>query len=169
MVQERSVLPVARAGDGSRVSLGQLVGVGTGPGDPDLVTVRAVEALAAADVVFVLVTSPDETGTAERVVLHYVEAWRVEPLVLPGHGGPGHGVGWDGVAARIGEWFLGHPGGTAVLATVGGPGIRSPFGRLAEAVRRLAGPVETGFVPGMCATQEVPPTIASAPERSAPC
>lgn len=160
MAQERSVAPAARAGDGTTVSLGQLVGVGTGPGDPDLVTVRAADALAGADVVFVLVTSPDETGTAERVVLRYAEAWRVVPLVFPGHGEPGHGGGWDTLAARIGEWFLGHPGGTAVLATLGDPGVQSHFGRLAEAVCRVVGPVEIGFVPGLQPMQDVPSITA---------
>ncbi|MGE3289264.1 MAG: SAM-dependent methyltransferase [Pseudonocardia sp.] len=158
MAQERSVVSATRAGDGTAVSLGRLVGVGTGPGDPDLVTVRAADALAAADVVFVLVAGPDETGTAERVVLHHVEAWRVEPLLLRGRGRPGQG--WDGATARIGDWFLRHPGGTAVLATFGDPGIGSHFGRLAEAVCRTVGPVEIDIVPGLCPMQDVPPLTA---------
>jgi precorrin-2/cobalt-factor-2 C20-methyltransferase len=47
----------------------RLTGVGVGPGDPGLVTVRAVETLRSADTVFVPVSASGETGYAERVVL----------------------------------------------------------------------------------------------------
>jgi len=46
----------------------RLVGVGMGPGDPELVTVKALRVLREADVVLVPVMAPDEPGRAEVTV-----------------------------------------------------------------------------------------------------
>ena len=46
----------------------RLVGVGMGPGDPELVTVKAVRVLREADVVVVPVMDPDDVGRAEATV-----------------------------------------------------------------------------------------------------
>ena len=61
----------------------RLVGVGVGPGDPELVTVKAVRELREAAVVFVPVTDTGEVGRAEATVLAYVEPDRVRRLGSP--------------------------------------------------------------------------------------
>ena len=48
----------------------RLIGVGVGPGDPELVTVKGVNALRAADVVVVPVMDTGERGRAAATVLH---------------------------------------------------------------------------------------------------
>lgn len=71
-----------RRRDGGRGSRGRLTGVGVGPGDPDLVTVKGVKVLTSADAVFVPVGERGDTGYAERVVLAHVAGHRVRRLTF---------------------------------------------------------------------------------------
>ena len=59
-----------------------LIGVGVGPGDPELVTVKGVNALRGADVVVVPVMDTGERGRAEATVLHYVGAEKIVRVVF---------------------------------------------------------------------------------------
>ena len=143
-----------------------LVGIGVGPGDPELLTVKAANLLAKADVVFVPVAAGDEgTGRAEQTVLHYAEAWRIErvefALTLHEHDRE-HAYdftarerAWDAAAAQVGAWFASHPGGTAVFATIGDPCVYSTFSYLAASVRGLVGDLEVRLVPGITAMQDL--------------
>jgi precorrin-2/cobalt-factor-2 C20-methyltransferase len=132
-----------------------LIGVGMGPGDPDLVTVRAADLLAKADVVFVPVADPQGTGRAEQTALYYAEAWRVERVVFAPHD-PGHrGRAWDAAVAAVAGWFAAHPAGVAAFATIGDPGVYSAFPRFAESVRGLVGDLDVRLVPGITAMQEL--------------
>jgi precorrin-2/cobalt-factor-2 C20-methyltransferase len=135
-----------------------LTGVGVGPGDPELVTVKAANLLARADVVFVPVADSGETGRAERTVLCYAEAWRVERVVFALHDRE-HTArrerAWDAAAAQVARWFAAHPGGSAAFATIGDPCVYSTFSYLAASVREVVGELDVQLVPGVTAMQDL--------------
>jgi precorrin-2/cobalt-factor-2 C20-methyltransferase len=81
----------------------RLIGVGVGPGDPELVTVKAVRVLREADLVLVPVLAAadpgiPEPGRAETIVRAYVDANVIKRLefALNDTGGitPRRGGGW---------------------------------------------------------------------------
>jgi precorrin-2/cobalt-factor-2 C20-methyltransferase len=127
-----------------------LVGVGVGPGDPELVTVKAVRVLRGADIVFVPVADTGETGRAEATVLHYVDAARSRRVVFALKD-----PDWPAAAQEVAGWLGAHPGCTAAFATIGDPTVYSTFSRLATAVGELAPELTVELVPGVTAMQDL--------------
>lgn len=135
-----------------------LVGVGMGPGDPDLVTVKAANVLAKADVVFVPVSDAEGTGRAEQTALFYAEAWRIQRVLFVLHDRE-HTArreqAWDAAAAQVAAWFAEHPGRTAAFATIGDPCVYSTFTYLASSVRALVEGLSVELIPGITAMQDL--------------
>lgn len=133
----------------------RLTGVGVGPGDPELVTVKAVRVLREADVVFVPVSAGvrGEPGYAEGVVRTHAhrEVRRLE-FVL-GDDPACREASWDAagraVAAAVAD------GAWAAFATIGDPNLYSTFTHLANTVRALAPEVRIDTVPGITALQDL--------------
>ena len=133
----------------------RLVGVGVGPGDPELVTVKGVRELREASVVFVPVTDTGEVGRAEATVLGYVDTSRVRRLRFAIHDDPdgqARNTAWDVAGAEVAEALL-H--GDVAFATIGDPNIYSTFTYLAATVRDLLPDVEIATVPGITAMQDL--------------
>jgi precorrin-2/cobalt-factor-2 C20-methyltransferase len=63
-------------------SRGTLVGVGVGPGDPELLTLRAVRAIRGADRVLAPSSAVDAVGRAESIVRQACPGVRIERLVF---------------------------------------------------------------------------------------
>ena len=135
----------------------RLTGVGVGPGDPELVTVKGVRVLREADVVVVPVMDAGETGRAEATVRAHVEA---EPLrlvfALDDRGGPTAErlSAWEAAADRVAQVFRDGAGNVA-FATIGDPNVYSTFTYLADAVRERLPEVEVATVPGITAMQDL--------------
>jgi precorrin-2/cobalt-factor-2 C20-methyltransferase len=141
------------AGAGTRPA-GRLTGVGVGPGDPDLITIKAVKALRAADRLFVPVGEGGELGYAERVVLAHRDTADVERLVFALGDDPGaRARAWDAAGAAVAAVI--RAGEHAVFATIGDPNLYSTFTYLAATVRQLVPEVEVDTVPGITAMQDL--------------
>ncbi|MEV5753475.1 precorrin-2 C(20)-methyltransferase [Actinoallomurus sp. NPDC052308] len=134
----------------------RLIGVGVGPGDPELVTVRAVRILREADVVLVPVMALDEPGRAESVVRAYTDRAERVVFALNDRGGRSERrVGaWDAAARRVVEAFAGGAR-TVAFATIGDPNVYSTFTYLARTVRDREPGVEVETVPGVTAMQDL--------------
>jgi precorrin-2/cobalt-factor-2 C20-methyltransferase len=141
------------AGAGAQAA-GRLTGVGVGPGDPDLITIKAVKALHAADRLFVPVGEGGGLGYAERVVLAHRDGVQVERLVFALGDDPGaRARAWDAAGAAVAAAV--RRGQHAVFATIGDPNLYSTFTYLAATVRQLVPEVEVDTVPGITAMQDL--------------
>lgn len=127
----------------------RLIGVGVGPGDPELVTLKAIRALRAAGRVFVPVLERDEPGRAETTVRAHAGHERIERLVFTLD--DRRGEFWRRAGERVAGYL--RTGDTAAFATIGDPNIYSTFTYLAGAVRELLPGVEVRTVPGVTAMQ----------------
>lgn len=131
-----------------------LVGVGMGPGDPGMATLRAVEVLRAADRVLAPCTSRSAVGRAEAIVRGAAPDVAVErvPFVME--------VDTDARAAAISSaaelavTYL-DAGERVAFITLGDPNIYSTFSSVADQVRQRRPAVPVEVVPGIMAFQDL--------------
>jgi precorrin-2/cobalt-factor-2 C20-methyltransferase len=134
----------------------RLTGVGVGPGDPELVTVKGVHALRAAGVVVVPVMDTGETGRAEATVLHYVEPSRVVRVVFALNERADRArreAAWDAAGAKVADLLRTH--GSVAFATIGDPNVYSTFTYLAQTVGASVPGLAVVTVPGITAMQDL--------------
>jgi precorrin-2/cobalt-factor-2 C20-methyltransferase len=136
-----------------------LIGVGVGPGDPELVTVKAVRVLREADVVFVpVMAGPPGPGRAEATIRAHVPGDRVRPVpfALNDTGGvtARRAAAWQAAAAEVARAFEAGAD-TVAFGTIGDPNLYSTFSYLAQTVRGLVPGVTIETVPGITALQDL--------------
>ena len=131
-----------------------LVGVGVGPGDPELLTDRARRILLAAGRVLAGSISDDATGKAEAVVHAAAPGVAVERVVL--HVGPDAKARRRTLAAAA-ERIAVHlqQGELVAFATLGDPHLYSSFPALAEAVQALQHGAVVEAEPGILPFQQL--------------
>src|SRR5688572_21640648 len=129
---------------------GALVGVGVGPGDPELMTVRAVRAVREADRVLAPSSAVDAVGRAESIVRQACPGVRVERLVFEmGQAGGSIAEAADVVVAGL------DAGQRLAFVTLGDPNVYSTFSSVAARVRELRAGAAIETVPGIMAFQEL--------------
>lgn len=133
---------------------GRLIGVGVGPGDPELVTLKALRVLREADVVFVPVADSGEPGRAEAVVRAHIDAARVRRLDFAlSDDAAAREESWDRAGAEVARVLS--QARSAAFATIGDPNVYSTFAYLAQTVRAIVGDVVIETVPGITAMQDL--------------
>jgi precorrin-2/cobalt-factor-2 C20-methyltransferase len=131
---------------------GRLVGIGVGPGDADLVTVRAVAALRRATRIVAPATAVDAVGRAEAIVRQAVPGLRVERIpfaMAPGRAERDRSV--EEAADALAGYL--EAGDEVAFVTLGDPLMYSTFTSVAAAVRRRRPATAVEQVPGIMAFQ----------------
>jgi precorrin-2/cobalt-factor-2 C20-methyltransferase len=139
-----------------------LTGVGVGPGDPELLTVKAARILREADVVFAPTTALDQASRAEEIALAAtgVQARRLVFALEDTRGATDERrAAWDAAGQAVVAAFA--QGATRIaFATLGDPNVYSTFGYLAQTVAGLDASVAVRTVPGITALQDLAGRVA---------
>ena len=133
---------------------GRLIGVGVGPGDPELLTVKGMRVLRDADEVFVPVADTGEMGRAEATVREYVDGQRITRLLFAlSDDTEARERNWTNAATEVSKHLQDDK--ICAFATIGDPNVYSTFTYLARSVRQIEPQVEIETVPGITAMQDL--------------
>lgn len=146
-------MPAVPALPGLPALPGRLTGVGVGPGDPGLLTRRAMAVLEGCDRVVAPVTAGAGPGRAESVVSEALPHLAVSRLVFEMTRGASRDAALAGAALALVPWLAG--GEHVAFVTLGDPNIYSTFPALVGALRAAGHDVAVDTVPGITAFQEL--------------
>ena len=132
---------------------GTLYGIGVGPGDPELITLKAINVLRRVAVVFAAASTKDSHSLAEKIVSsHLKEGVPVEPLGFPmTRDKKILAEAWQENARIVVETLK--KGEDAAFITLGDPMIYSTFGYLMRTIKETDPDIYIEIIPGITSYQ----------------
>jgi precorrin-2/cobalt-factor-2 C20-methyltransferase len=128
--------------------IGTLYGIGVGPGDPDLITLKAVRLLQSVPHIFASCSTKNSYSLALNIVRPHLNGAGIEHLPFPMTKEPQVlQEAWENNAARVLEVL--NSGADAAFITLGDPLTYSTFGYLLKTLKRLNPGVRVVTVPGI--------------------
>ena len=123
---------------------------GTGPGDPELITLSAIYAASSSDVIIVPRSKSDAPGLAEKIIAHYLPGRKYIPLVFPMTRDAEYrdSLILSQLREKIHEW---ENANTIFFPMIGDSMLYSTGKYLLSAFRELVPDIEAEFIPGISA------------------
>jgi precorrin-2/cobalt-factor-2 C20-methyltransferase len=134
-------------------NIGTLYGLGVGPGDPELLTIKAVRILGEVDLVFAAASPGNDYSLAGQIAApHLRPGTEVRRLDFPMVGsGPDLAAAWRANAAEMAEALL--AGSSAAFLTLGDPSTYSTYSYVLPYLAELLPPGHVVTVPGITSYQ----------------
>ncbi|MFZ5450193.1 MAG: precorrin-2 C(20)-methyltransferase [Thermodesulfobacteriota bacterium] len=127
---------------------GTLYGIGVGPGDPELITLKALKVLHKVPHIFAACSTKNSYSLALGIVRCHLNGAGIEHLPFPMSKDPQVlQEAWDQNARRVLEVLDG--GSDAAFVTLGDPLTYSTFGYLLKTLKRLRPEVHIVTIPGI--------------------
>jgi precorrin-2/cobalt-factor-2 C20-methyltransferase len=128
--------------------VGTLYGIGVGPGDPDLITLKAVRVLQRVPHIFASCSTKNSYSLALNIVRPHLNGAGIEPLPFPMTRDPQVlKEAWEKNSERVLEVL--NSGADAAFITLGDPLTYSTFGYLLKTLKRLNPEVLVVTIPGI--------------------
>lgn len=130
-------------------NIGKLFGVGVGPGDPELITVKAVRIIKEADIIFTAASTKNKYSLAVEIASPYISASaRIEKLSFPMTKDVKEvETAWIHNAKQIAKSLK--QGKNAVFLTLGDPTTYSTFGYILKKMDCIMPEADIETIPGI--------------------
>ena len=128
---------------------GKLFGVGVGPGDPELLTIKAVRVIKEADIIFTAASTKNRYSLAVEIATPYISpSTRIEKLSFPMTKDEKEvETAWVHNAKQIAEELK--KGKNAVFLTLGDPTTYSTFGYILKKMECIMPEADIETIPGI--------------------
>lgn len=134
---------------------GKLYGIGVGPGDPELLTLKAMKILKSIDVLFIPKSREDKRSLAYSIVSDVIDKdWECIDLILPMTRDQ-ELLNWHWQRAARDVISILNRGRDAAFITLGDPGMYSTFGYLLKNIREVAPGIEVQIIPGVSSIHSI--------------
>ena len=128
---------------------GTFYGVGVGPGDPELLTLKAQRVLKDVSIVFVPQSETSRDSFAYSIASQFIDAekQRITPIMFPTDDADGAAQVWKDASRRIAEDLL--KGDDVAFITEGDPMLYSEFSQVLESVKAEVIDLVVEVIPGV--------------------